>query len=757
MSVFPRPGDPEITPEVIKQHGLTDAEYARVEHTLGRPPTWTELGVFSVMWSEHCSYKTSRIHLKTFPTEGPRVLEGPGENAGVIDIGDGLGICFKMESHNHPSFIEPHQGASTGVGGILRDVFTMNARPIALLNSLRFGAPDHPKTRQLVEGVVSGIADYGNCMGVPTVGGEVNFHPCYNGNILVNAMCVGLVKADRIFRGIAAGPGNPVLYVGARTGRDGIHGATMASDSFEEGKEGPRPTVQVGDPYTEKRLLEAVMELLQEDAVVAIQDMGAAGLTSSSVEMAGRGGTGLLLHIDKIPCREEGMTPYECLLSESQERMLIVANKGKEGVVHRIFEKWDLDAAVVGEVTSDGLWTIAEHGKIVASIPVGALTDDAPVYDRPRQEPHDFAARQEQPELPAHGDCGEVLKALLASPNIADKRWVYRQYDHMVRLATVIRPGAADAAVLRIPQSDKAIAVSTDCNSVHVKANPYMGSQGVIAEAARNVACTGAEPIAVTDCLNFGNPERPEVMWEFERAVAGLGDALRELDVPVVSGNVSLYNETGDKSIHPTPSIGMVGLIDAPGRSVGMGLPRDGGEIVLLGTPRPSLGASAYAQVVHGVEQGAPPKVHWAEERALLSLLREGVARNLIQAAHDVSDGGLAVALAEMAINAEGGARGCEVNVPAYPDPVARELFLFGETNGCAWVVVDADQLPLFLALAQELGCMARHCGRVGGPSLTVTDAHTIAMLDMPIGEAKAAWQGGFASSVGLTPVPQGV
>jgi len=754
MNVTSRVGDPEITKEAIKEHGLTEGEYARVEDILGRPPTWTELGVFSVMWSEHCSYKTSRIHLKTFPTEGPRVLEGPGENAGVIDIGDGLGICFKMESHNHPSFIEPHQGASTGVGGILRDVFTMNARPIALLNSLRFGSPDHPKTQHLVEGVVSGIADYGNCMGVPTVGGEVNFHSCYDGNILVNAMCVGLVKADRIFRGIAAGPGNPVLYVGARTGRDGIHGATMASDSFEEGKEGPRPTVQIGDPYTEKRLLEAVMELLQEDAVVAIQDMGAAGLTSSSVEMAGRGGTGLLLDIDKIPCREEGMTPYECLLSESQERMLIVASRGKEEVVHRIFEKWDLDAALVGEVTDDGLWTITEGGQTVASIPVGALTDDAPVYDRPRQEPADFAARQVQPELAPHGDCGFVLKALLASPNIADKRWVYRQYDHMVRLGTLIRPGAADAAVIRIPDTDKAVAVSTDCNSVHVKADPYMGSQGVIAEAARNVACTGAEPIAVTDCLNFGNPERPEVMWEFERAVAGLGDALRELDVPVVSGNVSLYNETGDKGIHPTPSIGMVGLIDAPARSVGMGLPGSGGAIVLLGTPRPILGASAYSQVIHGVEQGAPPKVHWREERALLSLLREGVARGLIQAAHDVSDGGLAVALAEMAIAGGPKGTGCQVNVPAYPDPVARELYLFGETHGCAWVVVEEGQLALFLALAQELGCMARHCGAVGGSDLEVTDAHQKPILAMPVAEAAAAWQGGFAAAVGLSPVP---
>ena len=751
MSVSPRHGDPEITPDLISQHGLTDSEYAYIEEILGRTPTYTELGVFSVMWSEHCSYKTSRIHLKTFPTDGPRVLQGPGENAGVIDIGDGLGVCFKMESHNHPSFIEPYQGAATGVGGILRDVFTMNARPIALLNSLRFGAASHPKTARLVEGVVSGIAGYGNCMGVPTVGGEVNFHSCYDGNILVNAMCVGLVEADRIFRGIAAGPGNPVLYVGARTGRDGIHGATMASDSFEEGKEGPRPTVQVGDPYTEKRLLEAVMELLKEDAVVAIQDMGAAGLTSSSVEMAGRGGTGLLLDIDQIPCREEGMTPYECLLSESQERMLIVASKGKEDVVHRIFEKWDLDAALVGTVTDDGLWTITEGGQTVASIPVGALTDDAPIYDRPRQEPADLADRQQTPELPPHGDCNEVLLKLLASPNIADKRWVYRQYDHMVRLGTVIRPGAADAAVIRIPGTEKAIAVSTDCNSVHVKADPYLGAQGVIAEAARNVACTGAEPIAVTDCLNFGNPERPEVMWEFERAVAGLGDGLREIEVPVVSGNVSLYNETGENSIHPTPSIGMVGLIEAPGRSVGMGLPAQGGQIVLLGTARPGLGASAYAQVIHDVEQGLPPQVHWDEERSLLALLKRGIADGLIQSAHDVADGGLAVALTEMAIT---GGLGCNVNVPAYPDASSRELYLFGETQGCAWVVVEQEQLAEFLALAQELGCMARHAGEVGGDRIQITDAHRKLAIDLGLVDAKAAHGGGFAAAVGVPAVP---
>ena len=755
-AVQARAGDPDITPAVVREHGLKDGEYERVREILGRDPTWTELGVFSVMWSEHCSYKTSRIHLKTLPTEGPRVLQGPGENAGVVDIGDGLGICFKMESHNHPSFIEPYQGAATGVGGILRDVFTMNARPVALLDSLRFGSADHPKTRHLVEGVVAGIAGYGNCMGVPTVGGEVAFHPSYDGNNLVNAMCVGVLEADQIFRGIAAGPGNPVLYVGSKTGRDGIHGATMASDSFVEGEEGNRPTVQVGDPYTEKRLLEACLELMKEDMVVAIQDMGAAGLTSSSVEMAGRGGTGLLLDVDMVPRREEAMTPYECLLSESQERMLIVASKGREGDVRAIFEKWDLDAVVVGVVTDDGFWTIREHGVNVARIPVGALTDDAPCYDRPCSEPADLAARQMPAEYPAVGDCQEVLLKLLASPTIADKRWVYRQYDYMVRLGTIVRPGAADAAVIRLPHTKKAVAVSTDCNHVHVRADPYVGAQGVVAESARNVACVGAEPIAVTDCLNFGNPERPEVMWEFERAVAGLGDGLRELSVPVVSGNVSLYNETDSTSIYPTPTIGMVGLLEDRNHAVGMGLPADGGDLVLLGNPRPSLGASAYGMVLHGSEQGRPPAVYWDEERALLRVLRTGIERGLILAAHDPADGGLAVALAEMAIvgGADGGGIGCSVNLPCNPDPVSRELQLFGETHGCAWAVVPPEQLADLLALSQELGCRARRCGQIGGDRIVIADAHQLPALDLPVAEAKHAHEHGFCDAVGLAQPP---
>lgn len=746
--------DPAVTPQAITRHKLNVEEYARVVEILGREPTWTELGVFSVMWSEHCSYKSSRIHLRTLPTSGPQVLQGPGENAGVVDIGDGWAVAFKMESHNHPSFLSPHQGAATGVGGILRDVFTMGARPIALLDLLRFGRPSETKMRRLVEGVVEGIAGYGNCVGVPTVAGDVAFDESYDGNILVNAMAIGVLRGDRIFRGIAAGPGNPVLYVGSRTGRDGIHGATMASDSFEAGKAGPRPTVQVGDPYAEKLLIEACLELMDEDAIVAIQDMGAAGLTSSSVEMAGRGGTGLLLQVDQVPRREPGMSPYECLLSESQERMLVIAARGKEAVVERIFRKWDLEVAIIGHVTDDGIWRVVDGDTVVAAIPVEALCDAAPLYDRPRSPPEDREERLSLPDPVPKLAPGPTLRALLAHPDVAEKRWVWRQYDHMVQTNTVVRPGAADAAVVRVPGTQKALALKADCNSTHVWLDPFWGTAGVVAEAARNVACTGARPLAVTDCLNFGNPQRPEVMWSFERSVAGLGEALRQLSVPVVSGNVSLYNETGDRSIHPTPALGIVGLLERWDRAIGCGAPRDG-EIVLIGTPRPTFGGSLWLRVVHGERRGAPPRPEWDEERALLAVLPAAVDRGLLLAAHDLSDGGLAVALAELCFAARGGeGRGAVIRLPISADAAAHSLALFGETHGCALAVVESANVDELILLAQDHRCGVRRLGHLGGDRVVIHDATPVPALDESLSELREVWAGGFCAALGFAPLP---
>src|SRR5262245_45299993 len=555
--------DMALSKDVIAQHGLSESEYARILEHLGREPNLLELGIFSVLWSEHCSYKSSRRHLRGFPTKGPRVLVGPGENAGVVDLGNGLAAAFKMESHNHPSYIEPYQGAATGVGGILRDVFTMGARPIALLNSLRFGRPEHPKTSWLVEGVVAGIAGYGNCIGVPTVGGEVAFDASYDGNCLVNVFTVGILKSDRIFKGTASGVGNPVIYVGSKTGRDGIHGATMASAEFDQQSESKRPTVQVGDPFTEKLLLEACLELFQTDALVGIQDMGAAGLTSSSVEMAGRAGSGLEIDVALVPRREEGMTPYEVMLSESQERMLVVAKRGREEDVLRIFHKWDLDAAVIGKVTDSGRHVVLEKGKVVSDLPVGPLTDGAPVYDRPVKRPAELDALVafDPLSLPPPGDLGEALLQLLSRPTIASKEWVFQQYDHSVRLGGVVKPGKGDAAVVRVECSEKALAMSADCNSRLVFLDPYEGARLTVAECARNVSCVGGEPLGLTDCLNFGNPEKPEIMWQFAEATRGLAAACRELNVPVVSGNVSLYNETDGKAILPTPTVAIVGLL----------------------------------------------------------------------------------------------------------------------------------------------------------------------------------------------------
>ncbi len=564
--------------------------------------------MFSVMWSEHCSYKSSRVHLKKLPTTGPRVVQGPGENAGAVDIGDGLCVVFKMESHNHPSFIEPYQGAATGVGGILRDIFTMGARPIALLDSLRFGELHSPKNRHLMKGVVSGISGYGNCMGVPTVGGEIVFNDIYSLNPLVNVFCLGLAHQDKIFRGTAAGVGNPVIYFGSKTGRDGIHGATMASDSFDDQSEQKRPTVQVGDPFTEKLLLEACLELMERDLLVGIQDMGAAGLTSSSCEMASRAGNGIELDLTVVPRREPGMTPYEIMLSESQERMLMVAKAGKEDECIEICRKWDLDVAVVGKVTADGILRVMDQGKVVAEIPAKALADDGPRYERPFQPPayQDMLTNLNYDAIPDVKDANAALLALLESPTIASKRWVYEQYDHMVRTNTTVRPGS-DAAVVRIKGTKKAVAMTVDCNSRYCLLNPYEGARLAVAEAARNLVCSGAVPIGLTDCLNFGNPERPDIMWQFAMAIEGMKDACEHFQIPIVSGNVSFYNETNGLSIYPTPMLGMVGLIDDAERSMTQWFKQEGDDIILLGSSREDLGGSEYLKVVHAREQGSPP------------------------------------------------------------------------------------------------------------------------------------------------------
>ncbi|HEX9880715.1 MAG TPA: phosphoribosylformylglycinamidine synthase subunit PurL, partial [Candidatus Binatia bacterium] len=648
--------------EKISAHGLSPEEYRKILVTLGREPNDTELGIFSVMWSEHCSYKSSRIHLKQFPTRGAAVLQGPGENAGVMDIGDGLAVVFKIESHNHPSFIEPYQGAATGVGGILRDIFTMGARPIASLNSLRFGSLQDARTSYLVRGVVGGIGGYGNCMGVPTVGGEVYFDDCYNGNILVNAFTLGVVERKRIFKGRAKGVGNSLMVVGSKTGRDGIHGATMASAAFSDEAEKKRPTVQVGDPFTEKLLLEACLEVMKTDCLVGIQDLGAAGLTSSATEMAARGGRGVELDLSCVPLREAGMTPYEIMLSESQERMLLVVKKGREEEVKRIFSRWDLDAVEVGKVTRDRRLRARFQDAEVASIPIAALTSEAPVYDRPAARPKDQDELRgldlnavEEPK-----DVNAALKRLLASPNIASKQWVYRQYDHVVRANTVQPPGS-DAAVLRVRGTKKGLALTVDGNGRYCFLDPYIGGVLAVAEAARNLACVGARPLGLSDCLNFGNPERPEVMWQFSQAIQGLGDACRAFQVPVVSGNVSFYNETNGVSIYPTPTVAMVGIVPQLERTVTPWFKAEGNLIVLLGRTREELGGSEYLKVFHQMVRGTPPWIDLRQERAVHRCCLKAIEKGILESAHDVSDGGLAVALVECCVGGPGEPQGVKI------------------------------------------------------------------------------------------------
>ncbi|GAB4120077.1 MAG: phosphoribosylformylglycinamidine synthase subunit PurL [Rhodothalassiaceae bacterium] len=706
--------DRAIDTETIKAHGLTEAEYARILEALGRAPNLLELGIYSVMWSEHCSYKSSRRHLKRLPTEAPWVVHGPGENAGVVDIGDGDVAVFKMESHNHPSYIEPYQGAATGVGGILRDVFTMGARPVALLNALRFGDPEHPGMRHLIAGVVHGIGGYGNCVGVPTVGGETGFDPSYNGNILVNAMAVGIAKRERIFLSAAAGIGNPVVYVGSKTGRDGIHGATMASAEFSDDSEEKRPTVQVGDPFTEKLLIEACLELMATDAIVAIQDMGAAGLTSSSVEMGAKGGVGIRLDLERVPCREEAMTPYEMMLSESQERMLMVLKPGREAEAERIFRKWELDFAVIGEVIADQRLVLRYDGIEVGAIPLDSLTDGAPVYDRPYERPAPPLPTP-RPETTAAPDLGERLLTLMGSAHLASRRWIWEQYDHMVGADTIAGPGG-DAAILRVHGTHKALALSTDCTPRYVAADPVMGARQAVAESWRNLTAVGATPLAITDCLNFGNPERPAVMGQIVGAIEGMRDACLALDFPVVSGNVSLYNETNGRAIDPTPAIGALGLLRDLSRRAAIGFARTGDVLLLLGETRGHLDRSLHDLHLLGRSEGPPPPVDLAAERRNGDFLRGLIASGRVACAHDLSDGGLMVALAEMAL---AGGIGAEIDIS--PFGLAPEAALFGEDQARYLIAVRPIDAASIIQAGESAGVPVCRLGETGGDSLRAT------------------------------------
>ena len=715
--------DSNISPEVVREHGLTPEEFARAVAIMGRTPNLTELGIFSVMWSEHCSYKSSKKWLRLLPTAGPRVICGPGENAGVVDIGDGEAAIFKIESHNHPSFIEPYQGAATGVGGILRDVFTMGARPIANLNALRFGDPAHPKTRHLVAGVVAGIGGYGNCVGVPTVGGECNFHPAYNGNILVNAMTVGIARADRIFYSKAAGPGNPVIYVGAKTGRDGIHGATMASAEFNADAEEKRPTVQVGDPFTEKLLIEACLELMGEDAIVAIQDMGAAGLTSSSVEMSGKGGLGIELDLDKVPTRETHMSPYEIMLSESQERMLMILKPGSEPMAERIFRKWELDFANIGRVTETGRLVLRKGGAVVADMPVGPLVTEAPLYDRPWiPAPRPSA----EPHIVTRLNLMQCLEKILRSPDACSKRWIWNQYDHLVMGNTVQRPGG-DAAVVRLDGSRKGLALVVDCTPRYCAADPRRGGAQAVAETWRNLTAVGATPLAVTDNMNFGNPERPEIMGQFVGCIEGMREACLALDYPVVSGNVSLYNETNGAGILPTPVVGGVGLLADVGKSVALALTRAGEGLVLIGETQGHLGQSLFLREIGGSEAGAPPPVDLPAERRNGDFVRAEIEAGRVSASHDVSDGGLLVALAEMAMAGTVGANisGISDHADAFGEDQARYILAVADASG-------------LLVRAEAAGVPAAMLGTTGGDALTVEGHGAISTADLR--RAHEAW-----------------
>ncbi len=744
-----------ITKELVEDHGLTDEEYQRILAILGREPTLTELGIFSVMWSEHCSYKSSRTLLATLPTKAPWVIQGPGENAGVIALDEKWALVFKMESHNHPSYIEPKQGAATGVGGILRDIFTMGARPIASMDSLRFGELNHPHNRYLLDGVVEGIAWYGNCMGVPTVAGEVSFDPTYDGNPLVNAFNLGIAQKDKIFKAQATGIGNPVIYVGSKTGRDGIHGATMASEEFHEDSQEKRPTVQVGDPFTEKLLLEACLEVFQYDWVLGIQDMGAAGLTCSSSEMAAHGGTGVEIDLSLVPQREEGMTPYEIMLSESQERMLLVARKGTEEEVISVFKKWGLDAVVIGRVSGDGKLRVKVGSETVAEIPAQSLTDETPCYLRPQKDPgkrrrikedHSVFWLRERDEI---SDPTYALKALISHPTVASKEGIWRQYDHMVRINTVVLPGS-DAAVVRIKGTNKAVALSCDCNPHYCFLNPYEGAKQAVAEAARNVACSGAVPRAITNCLNFGNPEKPEVMWEFAEAVKGMGEACRVLETPVTGGNVSFYNETRGKGILPTPTIGMVGIIENIEWVVTQGFKNEGDLVAILGETCGHMGGSLYNWALKGVLAGDPPSVDLEKEHRLHQLLAELAKNKLISSAHDTSEGGLGVCVAECCISSPS-LLGAEILMEDHRlDAIP---LLFGEDQTrvvISYLPANHDDIE---SLCVEHGIPITPIGEVGGKILTIQTKE--GEIAMPVETLRELWRSSLFRLMGWEMPPE--
>jgi len=754
-----------ITPQLLREHGITPDEFKKIEELLGRGPSLTELGIFSVMWSEHCSYKSSRVHLKRLPTRSKLVVQGPGENAGIIDIGDGWACAFKIESHNHPSFIEPFQGATTGVGGILRDIFTMGARPVAVMDSLRFGPisdsedasqEDIHRNHSILEGVVGGVASYGNCFGVPNVGGEVKFEPCYSGNPLVNAFALGLVKRDEIFYAKAAGEGNPVIYVGSKTGRDGIHGATMASEEFSEGSEAKRPNVQVGDPFLEKLLLESCLEAMQTGAIVGIQDMGAAGLTCSTCEMGGRGGVGIEIELDLVPQRETGMTPYEIMLSESQERMLLVAEKGREDEVFRVFSKWGLDAVTIGRVTATARLRVLEHGKVVADIPNAALTDDAPLYSRPlkRWEP---PVPREKPESIEFGDVADFtpdLKRLLSSPNICGKRWVWQQYDSMVQTNTVEGPGGGDAGVIRIKDSRRGLAMALDGNGRWCYLDPKLGAMHAVAEAARNVACVGATPAAGTNCLNFGNPEKPEIMWQLSQAIDGITKACEELEIPITGGNVSLYNETLGEGIYPTPVLGVVGILEDVETTAKMYFREPGRTLMLLRGSAPGdatdaeieFGSSEYAKEILDALWGFPPALELEKEAALVTCLIEVIQARLVDSAHDCSEGGLAVALSESCFQ-----KGVGASVRLASGDLPIECVLFGEDASRVVLSCDPKQVKRIQQLAVQHGISAEVIGETTVKTLEIfVDGRSA--VSAPVAELRADFEGALENALRSDP-----